>query len=132
MSVLIRTADPNLTSKRIASDYNLHIRSVKILPNSLGNICKEALKEKSGNARCYIGTRGKTSSLARAVAGCIKIKTHITIAVLVQLIGLIIMLGYGTIVAIMSGDLGVSSFGVTCFAILWTIIDITIPLLLKV
>ncbi len=132
VSVLIRTADPNLTSKRIASDYNMHIRSVKILPNSLGNICKEALKEKSGNARCYIGTRGKTSSLARAVAGCIKIKTHITIAVLVQLIGLILMLCYGTAVAVMSGDLGVSAFGVTCFSILWTIMDIIIPLILKV
>lgn len=132
VSVLIRTADPNLTSKRIASDYDMHIRSVKILPNSLGNICKEALKEKSGNARCYIGTRGKTSSLARAVAGCIKIKTHITIAVLVQLIGLIIMLCFGTAVAVMSGDLGVSSFAITCFSILWTIIDISIPLLLKV
>ena len=132
VSVLIRTADPNLTTKRIASDYDMHIRSVKILPNSLGNICKEALKEKSGKARCYIGTRGKTSSLARAVAGCIRIKTNISLAVVVQLIGLIIMIGYGTIVSIMSGDLGVSSFGITCFSIVWTIIDIVVPLLLKV
>lgn len=132
VSVLIRTADPNLTTKRIASDYDMHIRSVKILPNSLGNICKEALKEKSGKARCYIGTRGKTSSLARAVAGCIRIKTNISIAVVAQLIGLILMIIYGTVVSIMSGDLGASSFGITCFSILWTIIDITVPLLLKV
>lgn len=132
VSVLIRTADPNLTTKRIASDYDMHIRSVKILPNSLGNICKEALKEKSGKARCYIGTRGKTSSLARAVSGCIKIKNNITMAVVVQLIGLIIMIGYGAIVSIMSGDLGVSSFGIICFSMLWTIIDITVPLLFKV
>lgn len=132
VSVLIRTADPNLTTKRISSDYNMHIRSVKILPNSLGNICKEALKEKSGKARCYIGTRGKSSSLARAVSGCIKIRTNITIAIVVQLIGLIIMIGYGAIVSIMSSDLGVSSFGITCFSILWMIIDIAVPLLLKV
>lgn len=132
VSVLIRTADPNLTTKRIASDYDMHIHSVKILPNSLGNICKEALKEKSAKARCYIGTRGKTSSLARAVAGCIRIKTNISLAVIVQLIGLIIMIGYGAIVSIMSGDLGISSFTITCFSIVWTIIDITVPLLLKV
>lgn len=132
VSVLIRTADPNLTTKRIASDYDMHIRSVKILPNSLGNICKEALKEKSGKARCYIGTRGKTSSLAKAVSGCIKIKNNITIAVVVQLIGLILMIGYGAIVSIMSSDLGVSSFGITCFSILWMIIDIVVPLLLKI
>lgn len=132
VSVLIRTADPNLTTKRIASDYDMHIRSVKILPNSLGNICKEALKEKSGKARCYIGTRGKTSSLARAVSGCIKIKNNIIMAVVVQLIGLIIMIGYGAIVSILSGDLGVSSFGIICFSMLWTIIDITVPLLFKV
>lgn len=132
VSVLVRTADPNLTTKRIADDYDMHIRSVKILPNSLGNICKEALKERSGKSRCYIGTRGKTSSLARAVSGCIKIKNNITIAVVVQLIGLIIMIGYGAIVSIMSGDLGVSSFGITCFSILWAIIDIAVPLLLKV
>ena len=132
VSVLIRTADPNLTTKRIASDYDMHIRSVKILPNSLGNICKEALKEKSGKARCYIGTRGKTSSLARAVSGCIKIKNNITMAVVVQLIGLIIMIGYGAIVSILSGDLGVSSFGITCFSIVWAIIDIIVPILFKV
>jgi hypothetical protein len=53
-------------------------------------------------------------------------------AVVVQLIGLIIMIGYGAIVSILSGDLGVSSFGIICFSILWTIIDIIVPLILKV
>lgn len=131
VSVLVRTADPNLTSKRIASDYGLHVHSVKILPNSLGNICKEALNEKSRRARCYIGTRGKVYSLARAVSGCIRIKSNITLAVIIQMIGLVMGIVFTTAVALLSGEQGMGAFELLCFMIFWAVASIVVPLIQK-
>lgn len=124
VSVLVRTADPNLTVESIASDYGLHIRSVKILPNSLGNICKEAISEKSRRARCYIGTRGKLSSLANAITGCIRIKSCITVAVIIQVIGIVLGMLFTSAVALTSGEQGINAFELLGFMAFWVIATI--------
>ena len=121
VSVLVRTADPNLTVESIASDYGLHIRSVKILPNSLGNICKEAISEKSRRARCYIGTRGKLSSLASAITGCIRIKSCITVAVIIQVIGTVLGMLFTSAVALTSADQGINTFELLGFMVFWVL-----------
>lgn len=131
VSIIVRTADPNLTSKRIASDYGIHNGSVKILPNSLGKVCKEAINEKSRRARCYIGTRGKFHSLARAVSGCIKIKSNITLAVVIQVIGLVLGILFTTVVALLSGEQGMGAFELLCFMIFWAVAAIIVPLIQK-
>lgn len=131
VSIIVRTADPNLTSKRIASDYGIHNGSVKILPNSLGKICKEAINERSRRARCYIGTRGKFHSLARAVSGCIKIKSNITLAVVIQVIGLMLGILFTTVVALLSGEQGMGAFELLCFMIFWAAAAIIVPLIQK-
>lgn len=131
VSIIVRTADPNLTSKRIASDYGIHNGSVKILPNSLGKVCKEAINERSRRARCYIGTRGKFHSLARAVSGCIKIKSNITLAVVIQIIGLVLGILFTTVVALLSGEQGMGAFELLCFMIFWAAAAIIVPLIQK-
>lgn len=131
VSIIVRTADPNLTSKRIASDYGIHNGSVKILPNSLGKICKEAINERSRRARCYIGTRGKFYSLARAVSGCIKIKSNITLAVVIQVIGLVLGILFTTVVALLSGEQGMGAFELLCFMIFWAVAAVIVPLIQK-
>ena len=129
VSVIVRTADPNITAKRIAADYDLHIGSVKILPNSLGNICKAAIKEKSRKARCYIGTRGKLYSLARAVAGCIKIRSNINIAVIIQVLGIITGAIATSAVALASGDQCMNAFELLCFMLFWVLAAVFVPLI---
>ena len=131
MSVIVRTADPNITAKRIAADYDLHIGSVKILPNSLGNICKAAIKEKSRKARCYIGTRGKLYSLARAVVGCIKIRSNINIAVIIQALGIITGALATSAVALASGDQCMNAFELLCFMLFWVLASVFVPLIQK-
>lgn len=131
VSVIVRTADPNITAKRIAADYDLHIGSVKILPNSLGNICKAAIKEKSRKARCYIGTRGKLYSLARAVVGCIKIRSNINIAVIIQALGIITGALATSAVALASGDQCMNAFELLCFMLFWVLASVFVPLIQK-
>lgn len=124
VSILVRTADPNLTVESIASDYGLHIRSVKILPNSLGNICKEAISEKSRRARCYIGTRGKLSSLASAITGCIRMKSCINVAVIIQIIGIVLGVLFTSAVALTSAEQGINTLELLGFMAFWALTTI--------
>ncbi len=131
VSVLVRTADPNITADVIVNDYGLHKNSVKILPNSLGKIYKEAVNEKNKKARCYIGTRGKFCSLARAVSGCIRIKYNITTAVIVQTVGVGMGVLVTSVVALLSGEQGMGAFELLCFMIFWAAASIIAPLVRK-
>ncbi len=131
VSVLVRTADPNITAKVIVRDYLLHENSVKILPNSLGKIYKEAVYEKNKRARCYIGTRGKFYSLARAVSGCIRIKYNITTAVIVQTVGVGMGVLVASVVALLSGEQGMGAFELLCFMIFWAAASVIAPLVRK-
>lgn len=131
VSILVRTVDPNLTAKRIASDYGIHENSVKILPNSLGKICREVVTEKGRRARCYIGTRGKFVSLAKALSGCIKIKSNISIAVIVQMIGVVLGIIISAFVALFASEQGMGVFELLCFMAFWTVASIIAPIIKK-
>ncbi len=90
LSYLIRTTDCNITGERVAEDFGLFFRTVKILPTGLGNVCKEAQSQKEDRSRAYLGTRGKISSMVRGVAGCVRIKSNISLAIVIQLIALVL------------------------------------------
>ena len=129
VSILVRTVDPVIYAEMIAEDYALHKNSLKIFPNSLGHICKQSISEKSTRARSYIGTRGKFSSLAGAVSGCIKIKSNITRAVMVELLGIIAGLVVSVIIALFSAEQGIGTINMLLFMIFWTASSIIAPLI---
>lgn len=131
VSLLIRTVDPNLTARRIAMDYGIHEQSVKILPSSLGRVCRDAVHKYEKTARCYIGTRGKFSSLAGAVCGCIKIKSNITTAVIVQAIGVVLGILFTSAIALMSNDIGIGPIEFLSVLVFFTVVSIVVPLLRK-
>ena len=61
-----------------------------MLPTGLGNVLKEAQTVVEDSSRAYLITHGKTSGLARAVSGCVKIKQNISMAIIIQLIAVIL------------------------------------------
>lgn len=131
VSILIRTADSNITPERIARDFQIHSRSLKILPNSLGNICKDEISIKEEESRAYIATRGKLSSLSRAISGCIKIKRNISLAIAVQFVAVVLGIIIASAVAILAG---VDSFGVIellIYMVFWAVASIVVPLIQK-
>ena len=90
ISFLIRTTDYNITDDLVANLYDLFYRSIRVLPTGLGNVLKEAQSVVEDNSRAYLITRGKTSGMARAVSGSVKIKQNISMAIVIQLIAVIL------------------------------------------
>lgn len=129
VSILVRTADANITEERISTDFALHNRSVKILSNSLGNICKDELSVKEEESRAYISTRGKFYSFARAVAGCIKMRGNIALAIAVQIIAVVLGIVIASLVAVLAGVEGLGSLEILLYMIFWAAASVLVPLI---
>lgn len=131
VTVLIRTADPNVTQERVARDFRLYYRSIRILPASLGNLCKEEMSQKEESSRAYLSTRGKLASLARAVTGCIRIKSNISIAVFLQCFAVVIGILIVSTVIIAAGITSLGSLELFFFMLLWAAASIVAPMIQK-
>lgn len=103
VTFIIRTVDSNITQDQIARDFGVFYRSVKILPTGLGNVCKEMTDTPDNESRAYIATRGGIASFARAVSSCIKIKSNITLSLVIQMVGIVLGILFVTIISFVSG-----------------------------
>ena len=90
VTLLVRTIDSNITQDRIAEDFGVFYRSVKILPTGLGNITKEMTDAPDEETRAYIATKGGIQSFARAISGCIRIKSNVTLSIVIQMAAIIL------------------------------------------
>lgn len=131
VTLLVRTADPNVTQEKVARDFRLYYRSVKILPTSIGNLCKEEMSIKEDSSRAYVSTRGRLSSLARAVTGCIRIKSSISIAVFLQCFAVIIGILFVATVVIASGVKTLGTMELFFFMLLWSAASVIAPMIQK-
>ena len=128
--LLVRTVDPVISKEMIVQDYGLHKDTVKILPNNLGYICKQAVSEEPPKARCYICTRGKFGSFAKAIASCINIRERIFIAKVVQVIGIAIGFVLSTVMAIFSSGY-IGTLEAFLFLLFWSASTVIAPCIAK-
>jgi cation transport ATPase len=129
LSYLIRTTDCNITAERVAEDFGLYFRSIKILPTGLGNVCKEAQSQVEDKSRAYLGTRGKISSMVRGVAGCINIKGNISLAIVIQLIALILGLLLVATLCLYAGNTVVGTIQILVYSLFWAAAALISPLI---
>ena len=129
ISFLIRTTDFNISDDLIARLYGLFYRSIKVLPTGLGHVLKEAQTTYEESSRSYLITGGKAASLARAISGSVRIKSNISLAIIIQLIAIIL----GILVAAtltLYADIGVmGSLEVLIYMLFWGIAAIVAPAL---
>lgn len=90
LCLVVSTTEPNVSAQRITEDYNIFFRSVKVLPTGYANECNEAVSKVEETSRAYLATRGKFTSLCRAISGCIKIKSNIMIGLIIEVFGLML------------------------------------------
>lgn len=129
LSYLIRTTDCNITAERIAEDFGLYFRSIKILPTGLGNVCKEAQSQIEDKSRAYLGTRGKISSTVRGVAGCINIKGNISLAIVIQLIAMVLGLLLVSTLCLYAGNAVVGTIQILVYSLFWSLASLISPLI---
>ena len=131
ISFLIRTTDYNITDELIAKLYNLFYRSIKVLPTGLGNVLKEAQSVREESSRSYLITHGKASSLARAVSGSVRIKSNISLAIIIQLAAIILGILIASTLSLYAGVEVMGSLEVLIYALFWTAAAIVAPAIQK-
>ncbi len=131
ISFLISTTDYNITNDLVAALYNLFYRSIKVLPTGLGNVLKETVETHEESSRSYLITNGKTSSLARAISGSVRIKHNISLAIVIQLIAIVIGILLASTLALYAGVGVMGSLEVLIYALFWGIAAIVAPALQK-
>lgn len=131
VTILIRTADPNVSQLKVAKDFGTYIRSIKILPTELGNICKDEMSKREDNSRAFVSTEGKLHSFARAIGGCIKIKDNISIAIVIQVIAVVLGVLIAGVVSVFAGLNGLNGLDLLLYVIFWAAASIIAPMIQK-
>lgn len=88
--ILVSTTDCNITADKIAADYELFHRCVKVLSTGYANTCTQVTSKKEETSRAYLATRGKIASLIHAVSGSVFLKNNLTLGNVIQIFGLLI------------------------------------------
>ncbi len=131
LSFLVRTTDCNVTADRIAEDFGLFFRSVRILPTGLGNVSKEAQSQVEDKSRAYLGTRGSIASMVYGVAACMKIKGNISLAIVIQLIALILGLLLVATLCLYATVSVLGTLQILIYSLFWAAAALLSPLIQK-
>lgn len=107
------------------------MRSIKILPTVLGNICKDEMSRRDESSKALLATEGKLHSLARALGGCIKIRSNFFISIVIQVIGVALGVLIAGAVSLFSGLNGLSGVDLLLYVLFWTVATIIAPLIQK-
>ncbi len=131
ISFLIRTTDYNITDDLVAKLYRLFYRSIKVLPTGLGNVLKEAQSEVEDSSRSYLITHGKAAALARAVSGSVRIKSNISLAIVIQLIAVVLGILIAATLSLYANIGVMGSLEVLIYALFWAAAAIIAPAVQK-
>ena len=131
VSFIIRTVDANLTREFVAERFGLFYRCITVVPTGLGNICNEAMSGTDDRSRAYLLTRGKLSSFAKAVSGCIKMKSNVTISKILQMIALGLGLIMITMISFVSGFEKLGCLEMLIYTGFWSITSIIATIIRK-
>ena len=95
------------------------IRTDVPIDTELEHYMVKKLSAKEKTSRAYLVTNGKLSSFANAVAGCIRIKSTVTIAKIVQYLAIIIGFILVTVISFISGFAKLGSFELLIYTGFW-------------
>lgn len=127
ISLLISTSDCNITSEQISEDFGVFYRSVKVLPTGLGNVCKEVSSVYTEKSRAYLATRGRFTQMARAISGCVQLRSNINLAVIIQLIGIILGILIMATITLYGGTSVIGTVEMLLYTVFWALATMIAP-----
>lgn len=131
VSFLIRTIDPNITSKHIAEKFSLYGRCVKVLPTGLGTVCYDEISGKEKSSRAYMVTNGSIEAFAAAITGCIKMRSAVTISKIIQMLSIGIGFVLVNVIAFLSGFAKLGCFELLLYISFWCIALIAVSVIAR-
>lgn len=90
LALIVSTTDANITPELIADRYEIFYRSIKVTAPGYSNVIDESTGKVEEASRAYVATRGRIGSLARAVGGCIGVKSNISLGIVIEVFGMIL------------------------------------------
>ena len=127
MSMLIRTTDVNITAERIAKDFGVSHRSIKILEQKNSNVVRDEMIGKEKSSPAFVATKGGVTSFGRAVSGCIQTKRNISLSLAVQVFGVLLGLLIVTVIALVSGVHHIGAMQMFFFYLFWVAAVLAAP-----
>lgn len=118
VALIVKSTDPNLTGKKIASVYDLPEDMIRVLPAKLhrdfDHVTAPRDAAKAGLAGC-----GGACGFLGGVSAAIGVKSAMGLGMILQIVG--VVLGYGIVAffSLMGGIQQVNVFTVMAFQILW-------------
>ena len=128
VSFVVRTIDPNITSKHIAEKFSLYNRCVTVLRTGLGTIAYDEISGKEKTTRAYLVTNGKIEAFANAVSGCIKMKSTVTISKIIQMMSIVTGFVLVNILSFFSGFAKLGVFELLLYIGFWCIALIAVSI----
>lgn len=131
ISLIVRTCDPNITGNFVASAFGLDSHSVRILPDSLGNEFVRVTEQNPERAPALLATRGRSVSMIRILCACIRTRSNLTLAAVMQSVAVILGFVLVAFLACYSGLQQLSTLSLILYEAFWVLVILFFPRLHK-
>ena len=131
ISMILRTCDPNITAQSVASSFGLDPHSVRILPDTLGQELVRVTSNTTKTAGAMLATKGRTASMCRILSGCVRTRSNLTLAVVMQTVAVILGFVLVAFLACYSGLQQLSTLTLLLYEAFWSFAILFFPRLHK-
>lgn len=131
ISLILRTTDPNMTPEFVAECFGLDPHSVRILPETLGTMYQNKITKERERADALFVSKGRPASMMRMLTACVREKSNVTMATLLQTVGVILGFMLVAFLVFYSGLEQLSTMALLLYQLFWAAAVLIIPRLRK-
>ena len=130
MTLLIRTTDANITAERIAADFGVYYKNIKILEQKNANFIRDEMVGKEKSSPAFIATKGGVTSFGRAVSECIQTKSNISLSVAIQIFAILLELLVVSLFGVLA-RVSIHAMPWVFFSVFWIIAILVGPVIVQ-
>ncbi|QKO30311.1 hypothetical protein [Caproicibacterium lactatifermentans] len=131
ISLIVRSNDPNVTAPFLAALFGLDTHTVRVLPDRLGQVYESMEKQPKKEANALIATRGRTTTMMRLVTACVRQRSNISLAVVLQNVSAVLGFVLVAFLCWQKGMQQVSTLGIFIYEAFWCLAIWLVPKLRK-
>lgn len=131
ISLILRTTDPNMTPEFVAECFGLDPHSVRVLPEALGSLYQNKITKDCERSDALLVTKGRPASMMRMLTACVREKSNVTMATMLQTVGVILGFLFVAFLIFFSGLEQLSTMALLLYQLFWTAAVLLIPRLRK-
>ena len=131
ISLVLRTTDPNMTPEFVAECFGLDPHSVRILPETLGEVYQKQIEKPRERADALFVSKGRPAAMMRMLSACVREKSNVTMATLLQTVGVVLGFVLVTFLVFYSGLAQLTTLALVLYQAFWAAAVLLIPRLRK-